>query len=71
MRAINLAMHQATKLEEDYVQLKIDGKGKVDHIHPIIDLAGDDFDFTPELVSRVMADAESQTIAWLSQPHDD
>jgi NTE family protein len=70
LRAINLAMHQAMKLEEDYVQAKIGGKGKVHHIHPTIDLAGDNFDFTPEIVRRVIDEAESKTIDWLKQHND-
>jgi predicted acylesterase/phospholipase RssA len=72
MRAVHLAMHQATKLEEAYVQLVFKGlgKGTVQHIHPIINyLGGDTFDFTPDLVERAMADAEKQTIDWLTKPH--
>lgn len=52
------------------MQVKIGGKGKVHHIHPIIDLAGDNFDFTPEIVRRVIDEAESKTIDWLKQHND-
>jgi predicted acylesterase/phospholipase RssA len=69
MRAIDLAMHQATKLEEAYVQCKLAGNGKVHHIHPLMDtVSGSNFDFTPELVASVMAEAEAQTLRWLNQP---
>jgi len=67
IRTINLAMHQATKLEEDYVAVKLNGKGDVHHIHPVINtISGDNFDFTPQMITDVMADAEAQTIKWLS-----
>ena len=66
-RTINLAMHQAMKLEEAYVALKLGDNGVVHHIHPIINnLSGDNFDFQPGMIETVMADAEAQTIAWLS-----
>jgi predicted acylesterase/phospholipase RssA len=66
-RSINLSMHQSMKLEEDYVAIKLNGKGVVHHIHPIInDISGDNFDFTPQMIEDVMADAEAQTIKWLS-----
>ena len=69
LRAVNLAMHQATKLEEDYVRLKLDGIGTVRHIHPEVVVPADNFNFTPQLVRSVMADAEAQTLAWLDQNH--
>jgi NTE family protein len=72
IRAVNLSVHQATKLEEAYVQLIFNNlrKGTVHHIHPIINyLSGDNFDFNADLVRTVMDDAEAQTIDWLTRPH--
>ena len=66
IRTINLSMHQATKLEEEYVKLKLNEKGIVHHIHPYSSLSGANFDFTPQMIRDVMADAEAQTIKWLS-----
>lgn len=71
LRAINLAMHQATKLEEDYVRLKLGGTGAVHHIHPVVMVPINSFDFTPEMVRSVMADAEAQTLTWLDENHPD
>ena len=69
MRATDLAMHQATKLEEAFVQCKMGGNGKVHHIHPIVSgVSSDNFDFTPDLVKSIMAEAETQTLNWLNQP---
>jgi len=69
LRAVNLSMHQATKLEEDYVRLKLGDRGSVRHIHPEVVVPTDNFDFTPQMVRSVMADAEAQTLAWLDQNH--
>jgi NTE family protein len=74
MRAVNLAMHQSTKLEEAYVQLIFQnlGQGVVHHIHPIVNyLDGSNFDFNADMVDKVMADAEAQTIKWLTEPHQE
>jgi NTE family protein len=68
LRAVNLAMHQSIKLEETLVQLKLNGQGVVNHIHPpITSVSGDNFDFTPQLVRDVVAEAESKTLDWLTQ----
>jgi NTE family protein len=69
MRAVNLAMHQCTKLEEDYVRLKMQeaGTGVVHHIHPEIDIPLHGFDFTPELVRQVVEEARTKTSLWLGQ----
>ena len=69
LRAVNLAMHQATKLEEDYVRLKLAGIGSVRHIHPEVPVPANNFDFTPEIVRSVVAEAEAKTLAWLSENH--
>lgn len=69
LRAINLSMHQATKLEEDYVRLKLGDRGTVRHIHPEVMVPTNNFDFSPELVRSVMADAEARTLAWLDENH--
>ena len=66
MRSINLTMRQATKLEEDYVRVKLGPQGHVHHIHPIVDFDGSNFNFTPTLVRQVMEDARAKTVDWLS-----
>ncbi len=71
IRAVNLAMHQATKLEEEYVRLRLGETGAVHHIHPEMVVPSDNFDFTPEIVRDVMAEAEAKTLAWLAEDHPD
>jgi NTE family protein len=71
MRAANLSMRQATKLEEDYVRLKLEPTGRVHHIHPMVEVPTDKFDFSPELVRAVMDEACEKTLEWWSQPHAD
>jgi predicted acylesterase/phospholipase RssA len=63
--SVVLMMHQASKLEEDYVRVKTGAN--VLHVHPEVDFPVHQFDFTPELVSQVMQSATEQTTAWLSQ----
>lgn len=72
MRATTFAMHQATKLEEDYVRQKLEGTaGAVHHIHPLVDQSPTSFDFTPALVADLMGKAEALTLAWLDAAHPD
>lgn len=68
LHSVNWMMHQCMKLEEEYVRLKIADQGRVIHIHPEVTVPVHEFDFTPEIIRRVMADARAKTIAWLSQP---
>jgi predicted acylesterase/phospholipase RssA len=54
VQCLNLMSHQASKLEEDYVRLKMDGSGVVHHIHPQVTAPPTSFDFTPELVKKIV-----------------
>jgi predicted acylesterase/phospholipase RssA len=65
-RTVGLMMHQCTKLEEDYVRLKLGEGGAVHHIHPEMAFPVHEFDFTPELVQQVMDEACTKTLEWLS-----
>jgi hypothetical protein len=65
MHAINLSMHQCTELEESYVRDKLPESGKILHLHPETTTAVNDFDFTPQLVQKVMHEATQLTFAWL------
>jgi NTE family protein len=65
IQAINLSMHQCTKLEEDYVRTKLPDGGKILHIHPETTTSVTDFNFTPQLVQQVMAEATRLTLQWL------
>jgi NTE family protein len=65
MQAINLSMHQCTKLEENYVRAKLPDGGKILHLHPETTTPVTNFDFTPQLVQQVMDEATQLTLAWL------
>jgi predicted acylesterase/phospholipase RssA len=67
LRSVNMAMHQCSKLEEDYVRLKLGNRGVVHPIHPIVSVPMHEFDFSAALVQQVMDDACAKTRAWLAQ----
>jgi predicted acylesterase/phospholipase RssA len=67
LRSVNMTMHQCSKLEEDYVCLKLGNRGVVHHIHPILSVPIHEFDFSAALVQQVMDDACAKTRAWLAQ----
>jgi predicted acylesterase/phospholipase RssA len=68
-QSINLMMHQSSKLEEDYVQLKLGTQGVINHIHPDVSFPPElqQFDFAshPKLVQEVFQDARAKTLALL------
>jgi NTE family protein len=67
LRTISLMMRQCTKLEEDYVRGKLGDTGKVHHIHPVMDVPIHQFNFTPELVRRLVDEACAKTLDWLDK----
>jgi NTE family protein len=66
LQAVQLLIHQVTKLEEDYVRTKLGEHGRVHHIHPEVPFPIHQFDFTPRLVEQVLDDACQRTIDWLN-----
>lgn len=73
LRSSSFSMHQATKLEEDYVRLKLaatDG-AVVHHIHPEVQQPPTNFNFSPESVTNLVSQAQTLTLAWLEQSHPD
>jgi predicted acylesterase/phospholipase RssA len=69
LQSMQTMKHQCTKLEEEYVRLKLSDQGSVNHVHPVVDFPVSDFDFTPELIHQILDDACAKTVAWLSEPH--
>jgi NTE family protein len=61
-----LAIHRAQRLEEAYVRELLGDRGDILHVHPWLDLPVDQFNFTPELVRRVMDEADRLTQEWLA-----
>jgi NTE family protein len=68
MKAMSISLHAASRLEQDYVQLRLGEAGVIHHIHPpVIELPVSGFDFTPEVVAKVMRDARENTRAWITE----
>ncbi|GAC1513685.1 MAG: hypothetical protein NVS2B16_19100 [Chloroflexota bacterium] len=67
-----LMTHQCSKMEEDYVRTKLGTQGVVHHIHPIIETPMSDtsFDFTPDLVHKIVDESCEKTMTWLNQNRD-
>lgn len=67
MKATGIALHAASRLEQDYVQLRLGDAGVVHHIHPpVLELPVFGFDFTPAVIAQVMRDAREGTKAWIT-----
>jgi predicted acylesterase/phospholipase RssA len=62
-----LAIHQAQRLEEAYVRLLLGDRGKILHVHPLLDFPVEHFNFTPELVRQVIDEADRLTQEWLAE----
>jgi NTE family protein len=67
-KAMSIALHAASRLEQDYVQLRLDAAGVIHHIHPpVIELPVFGFDFTPDVIAKVMRDARENTKTWIRE----
>jgi NTE family protein len=64
-QSIWMGMHQSSRLEEEYVRLKIGDDGVIHHIHPEVEIPLKSYDFTPELVQKAVSESASATRAWL------
>jgi hypothetical protein len=59
--SIQMLMHQCSHLEEDYVRLRLGGSGDIQRLH----VDSGHYDFTPDVMAQLMADAESQVSSQL------
>lgn len=67
-KSFSIAMHAASRLEQDYVQLRMDGAGIIHHIHPpVVELPIRGFDFTPDVIAEVMRRAREDTSTWITE----
>ena len=66
MQAFTIAIHNASRLEQDYVQLKLGDRGVIHHIHPEIPFPIDGFNFDRGPVAQVVADAVAATKEWIT-----
>ena len=67
-KASAIAVHNASRLEQAYVELRLGGAGVIHHIHPpVLELAVRGYDFTPEVIEKVMHDAREKTKVWITE----
>lgn len=68
MKSTSIALHAASRLEQDYVQVKLGDAGVIHHIHPLVlELPVRGFDFTREVIAQVMRDARDETKRWIAE----
>jgi len=67
LQSVSILRHQGARLEQDYVQLRMGDQGVIHHIHPEVVVPVKGYDFTPELIARVMRDACEATKRWLTE----
>jgi NTE family protein len=67
-KAMAISLHAACRLEQAYVELRMDGAGVIHHIHPpTLELPVVGFDFTPQVIAQVMRTACEATKAWIAE----
>jgi NTE family protein len=68
IKATSIALHAASRLEQDYVQLKLGDAGVIHHIHPpVLELPVRGFDFTRDVIATVMRGARDETKRWIAE----
>src|SRR6202165_2086391 len=65
VNSIWIAIHQATKLEEQLLRERLGTRGDIFHIHPEVNFPVDQFNFTDDIVVAVMEESRRKTVAWL------
>lgn len=66
--SVDLMMHQAMKLEEELVRLKLGDRGVVHHIHPPVTVEVRRYEFTAQIIQAVVEEARRLTVDWLNGP---
>jgi NTE family protein len=69
MQAFTIAIHQATRLEQDYVQTQIGDQGVIHHIHPEVPFPVQGFNFNAAAIVQVLRDASEATKKWITTNH--
>jgi predicted acylesterase/phospholipase RssA len=64
-QSISITMHQASRLEQGYVECRMGGRGVIHHIHPQIPFPVRGFNFDAGSISKVMDDARKATKDWI------
>jgi len=61
-----ILVHQATRLEQEYVQSRLGDAGVVHHIHPVVSVPVRGFDFSAAAIDHIIEDACEQTKRWIT-----
>lgn len=64
-QSISISMHEASRLEQGYVECRMGGHGVIHHIHPEITFPVQGFNFDAASISKVMDDARQATKDWI------
>ena len=65
-QSMSIGMHEASRLEQSYVECRMDGQGVIHHIHPEVPFPVQGFNFDAASISSVMAAARDATKAWIT-----
>jgi hypothetical protein len=65
-QSMSIAMHEATRLEQGYVECRMAGQGVIHHIHPQIPFPVQGFNFDAGSIAQVMDDARKATKDWIT-----
>jgi NTE family protein len=69
LQSLSISRHEASRLEQDYVQLQMGQHGAVHHIHPVVNFPVSGFDFDADVIARVMREASEATRRWITDNH--
>lgn len=65
-QSMSIAMHQASRLEQSYVECQMGGRGVIHHIHPEVPFPVRGFNFDAGSIASVMAAARQATKDWIT-----
>jgi predicted acylesterase/phospholipase RssA len=66
-QSISITMHQASRLEQSYVECRMAGQGVIHHIHPDVKFPVHGFNFDSNSIATVMNDARVATKDWITK----
>lgn len=68
-QSLSITLHDAARLEQEYVQSRMGDQGVIHHIHPEVTFPVQGFNFTPDVITSVMRAASTSTKQWIHDHH--
>jgi predicted acylesterase/phospholipase RssA len=65
-QSLSITLHEAARLEEEYVQSEMGDQGVIYHIHPEVAFPVKGFNFTADVIASVMREANDKTKQWIT-----